>query len=202
MNKEIHFYEYNTSKLTASAWNDALMQIHNGVETIHTNQIGLLSTALFSDGYRIFIHESEKSFYEIRLGCYNTRTNREIKMYHNLFKLWRVGEFELRTADEGDWNADMEALNDFMIQNNFEFVCREDKEHYHYRKVVEGIPLIYLLVAPHSGTKNRFMLRADIEDEHDKWSNCRFQRFYKDIDDFKKNWGKYLIFDEDDEMCN
>ena len=100
------------------------------------------------------------------------------------------------------WNREMEQINEFMLSNGFELICREDEEHYTYNKVVEGLTFIYLLVAPHSGTKNRFLLRADVEDLHDKWSNCEFQRFFKDVEDFKQNWGKYLIFDEYDEMCN
>lgn len=68
------------------------------------------------------------------------------------------------------------------------------------QKNLEGIEFIYMLVAPHSGNKNRYMFRADPLENHDRWSNCDYQRFYKDKDDFKNNWNKYLIFDE--ESCN
>lgn len=100
------------------------------------------------------------------------------------------------------YDKEMEQINEFMNNNGFELICRVDEEHYIYNKVVEGLTFIYLLIAPHSGTKNRFLLRADVEELHDRWSNCKFQRFFKDTEDFKHNWGKYLIFDEDDEMCN
>lgn len=52
-------------------------------------QMGLFSTRLFELGYRIFIHESPLRQYEIKLGGDNARTNREIKMGHNLFKMWK-----------------------------------------------------------------------------------------------------------------
>lgn len=48
----------------------------------------------------IFIHESENKFYEIILGSGNERTNREIKMGHNLFKMWKSGEFDRRVKDD------------------------------------------------------------------------------------------------------
>lgn len=98
-------------------------------------------------------------------------------------------------------NKEMEQINEFMLSVGFELKCREDESHYIYNKTVEGIKFVYLLVAPHSGTKNRFMLRADALELHDRWANCDFQRFYRDIEDFKHNWGKYLIFDENDGMC-
>ena len=54
--------------------------------------MGLLQAALFEHGYRIFIHPYDDEPYEIKLGA-NDCTNREIKMEHNLFNLWKAGEF-------------------------------------------------------------------------------------------------------------
>lgn len=44
------------------------------------------------------------------------------------------------------------------------------------------------------------MFRADPEENHDRWSNCDFQQFYKDEDDLIENWNRILIFDYDE--CN
>lgn len=75
-----------------------------------------------------------------------------------------------------------------------------DRENDVFFKDVDGIEFIYLLVYPHEGTKNRIMFRADAVENYDRWSNCDFQRFYVDEEDFKNNWNKYLIFD--DKWCN
>ncbi|WP_206459393.1 hypothetical protein [Anaerovorax sp. IOR16] len=59
---------------------------------IYTTQMGLLNTRLFELGYRVFVREMNNDMFEIKLGD-NERTNREIRMGHNLFKMWCAGEF-------------------------------------------------------------------------------------------------------------
>lgn len=47
-------------------------------------------------GYRIFVHDNVLNFdncYEIKVGD-NERMNREIRLGHNIFKMWRAGEFD------------------------------------------------------------------------------------------------------------
>lgn len=91
MNKEIHFYEYGDKIPMFHSWNETEIQIENGKNYIKTTQMGLLSTRLFELGYRIFVHESYDSAYEIELDGDNDLI-KEI----NLFKLWQDGEFEKR----------------------------------------------------------------------------------------------------------
>ena len=93
---EIHFYESQQSLPTNVdqyyGWVDTVGAIIGGVEKIHTTQMGLLSTKLFEDRYRIFVHSCDGEMYEIKLGQ-NENTGRVIKMKNNLFNLWRTGEF-------------------------------------------------------------------------------------------------------------
>ena len=93
---EIHFYDAQIS-VPADVdqyygWVDTVRAINNKVEEIHTTQMGLLTTALFEHGYRILIHPYDNAEYEIKLGQ-NECTDREIRMAHNLFKMWEVGSF-------------------------------------------------------------------------------------------------------------
>ena len=103
--KEIHFYEneheasLNTLKPLMQqktfyyGYYDTEQAIYDNINIIHTLQMCCLDTSLFKLGYRVFIHENEESVYEIKLGTENERTNREIRISHNLFKMWLNGEF-------------------------------------------------------------------------------------------------------------
>lgn len=97
MNKEIHFYTYDTMISNVDhSWLATKNKIKNGLIYISTTQMGLLSTDLFKLGFRIFIHDynNEEGYYtyEIKLGT-NERTNKDIRMSHNLFNLWKSGGF-------------------------------------------------------------------------------------------------------------
>jgi len=94
----------------------------------------------------------------------------------------------------------MDELKEFLISKGFKLVEIDDDDHYRFAKTVEEMEIIYLLVGPHEGNKNRYMLRGNPIDTFDKWGNCEWQRFYKNIEDFKLNWYRYLLFDEDE--CN
>jgi hypothetical protein len=93
---EIHFYtrvEYIPDHERYYAdWEGTYFAIERA-GCVRTTQMGFLSTDLFLDGFRVFVHDSRNDFYEIKLGCDNERTNREIRMRHDLFKLWKNGEF-------------------------------------------------------------------------------------------------------------
>lgn len=96
----------------------------------------------------------------------------------------------------------MDKFNEFLLSKGFILTDVNDNFNYFYTKTVEDVEFVYCLTAPHEGTKNRYLLRAEPYETFERWSIARFQRFYKDFDDFKQNLGKYLIFDEYDEMCN
>ena len=102
--KEYHLYLYLPDWFTRA--NDSCSytiahtnkRIDRGL-TVDTIQACTLSTSLFEKGYRIFIHDVPSSWFEITLGkC--ERTNREIKMGHNLLNLLLSGEFELNESPE------------------------------------------------------------------------------------------------------
>lgn len=96
--KEIHFYVDAialalTSEQVLCTWEDTESEILCDSPVIHTTQMGLLSTELFEHDYHIFIHNGFRQV-EIKLGDNSPITKREIRMGHNLFHLWRGGEFD------------------------------------------------------------------------------------------------------------
>ena len=94
--KKIYFYAYDLDRPDLlRGWLETVAAINNGNEYIATTQMGLLSTDLFDLGYRICVDSSpDEAPFEIELGDKNKRTDREIRMGHNLFKMWKNGEFD------------------------------------------------------------------------------------------------------------
>ena len=104
--KEIHFYAYDPEeevKECIHSFFEAERRIRKNCGEIHTTQLALMTGRLFVMGYRVFMHEAADDFYEITLGKDNTRTDMEIRLGHDILKLWMIGGFhtDFKTM-EGD----------------------------------------------------------------------------------------------------
>ena len=75
------------------SWDKTYECIRKRDNMIHTTQMAVMSTELLAMGYKIFIHEKNKEVYEIKLGSDNTCTDKEIRIGHNLFKMWENNAF-------------------------------------------------------------------------------------------------------------
>lgn len=98
MDKEFHLWFSNAYLFNEEIiamyhpYNYVEEKIKQNLPIIHTTQVMCVTTKLFELGYRIFIHCADYSTFEITLGkC--SRTDREIRMEHNLGKMLIAGEF-------------------------------------------------------------------------------------------------------------
>ena len=66
---------------------------------IDTYLVCMISTDLFNKGYRIFVHDDVHDKFEITLGSCD-RTDRELRMGHNLEKMLLSGAFYLKCGLE------------------------------------------------------------------------------------------------------
>lgn len=93
MEKEIHFYKDECFEYDAiKSHNQTMDVIKEGGTFIHTYAISALSFSYLLDlGYRIYLHENDKSF-EIKLGNV-VATDKEIRKAHDIRSIWIGGGF-------------------------------------------------------------------------------------------------------------
>ena len=78
-----------------------------------------------------------------------------------------------------------------MEQHGYQLIQWDTPMHVRLRKEIDGNELHVLLVAPHEGNKNRYMLRADFLENHDRWSNADYEAFFTDEESFAENWNHF-----------
>lgn len=77
---------------TFTAWDEVEWALDHKRPLIRTTQMGFLDSRLFDRNYMIMVVD-EHGPYEIKLGE-NERTGRLIRRGHDLFRLWKHGEFD------------------------------------------------------------------------------------------------------------
>lgn len=107
----------------------------------------------------------------------------------------------------------MGVFNEYVILNkigerDFEQIAQVDRTNWYFEKNNKDL---ISLVAPHSGTNFKWMLRADFTELFDRWGNCLFERFFKDeeemnqvlveLDDFFKNRDNIIKEELEENAC-
>lgn len=81
-------------------------------------------------------------------------------------------------------NAKMEKLKNHLIENGFEYEETYDNSTMYFSKIYGEYEWYIALTNPHSGNDYKWLLRAEREDEFDRWSVATFQEFYDDVPSF------------------
>ena len=89
---EIHFYEslkyYPVEYGIYLDWAGTKNAIDNKEENIHTTQMCMLSTTLFLDGYKVFVHQDNGIIYEITLQNKDNHGDRAVRIAQNMYAMW------------------------------------------------------------------------------------------------------------------
>ena len=96
---EIHFYEQKPHWMSDGdiyvdyvSTDEAIKKKETFIET---TQMHLLSTSLFLDGYKVFIHYAKGDVYEVELYKSRTPNHIEIRPSKNLRALWASGALSI-----------------------------------------------------------------------------------------------------------
>lgn len=94
MSKEIHFNSVSYDDNTLITYDETLRAIKKEEPYIETVQMALLSTDLIKQGYKVFVRDADGE-YEITLGGGCDRTAKELRIAHNIERMWKAGSFDL-----------------------------------------------------------------------------------------------------------
>lgn len=85
--------------------------------------------------------------------------------------------------------------------NGYIFIQSSDDIHATFYKFVDGNKFLLLLVGPHDGNNNGYILRGEFSACFDKWTNATYQRWLSSEEDFLDNWYKFWLLEELDDEC-
>lgn len=94
MSKEIYFNSVSYDDGTLITYDETLKAIKRQDPYIETVQMALLSTELIRQGYKVFVRDADGE-YEIALGGGCDRTNKELRIAHDIERMWKAGSFDL-----------------------------------------------------------------------------------------------------------
>lgn len=69
-----------------------------------------------------------------------------------------------------------------IIRKGYDLVSNVDEDNYYFYKNKMNISY----VTPHSGTKGNHMIRAETDENFDRWSNASYEKLFKEVDELGK----------------
>ena len=127
--------------------------------------------------------------------------DREKLEYKWVYGLPSYGYETEEVAEIGTPYGDFYEINpETLGKKGFTYLGEDGEDCFAFEKTIDSNECTFRLRLPFEETKHRIMFRGDTIETHDSWSNCQWQRFYKDEQDFMENWDKLFIFEYD--ACN